>query len=485
MDQEIDWKKIKKIFFVGIKGVGMMPLSLIAKEYGYEVEGADLAEEFITDEILLESKIKVHDGFDENILSNFFGDTGVEGCLVITTGAHGGYNNPQVKKAKDLGIKYLNQGQALGLFMSGAPLDRKTKGITVTGSHGKTTISAMCALALVQLGFDPSYSVGTSKIISIGASGHLGDGEPFVAEGDEYVGEPVFDKTPKILYQHPNFAIINNIDFDHPDIYKDIDEVKSVMVKFIAGMQKNGKLLLNVDDENLAELCSLVDSNIEVISYGEKATDYKISDIKERIGSVDFSVSKKGNKYGDFSLKIPGVHNAKNAVPVIALMDILGSSYKDIRQAIFSYRGCKRRMEIVGYTLEGALIIDDYGHHPVEIKATIDAVKKFYDKKIVCIFQSHTYSRTRSLLEEFSNSFTDVEELVLLPIFKSQRDTESDIISSEEFLKPFQEKLDRVFMANTLKDAVAHIQKRPFREDHIILTIGAGEVYKVGLELKR
>ncbi len=482
--EKIDWENIKKVFFVGIKGVGMMPLSLIANEYGYEVEGSDIAEEFITDEVLIENKIKVHEGFEENIVMKFFEGLDVKNYLVITTGAHGGYNNPQVRKAKDMGIKYLNQGQALGFFMTGVPFHKKTKGITVTGSHGKTTISAMCAVVLSELGLDPSYSVGTSRIMPLGPSGHLGNGELFVAEGDEYVGEPVFDKTPKILYQHPDYAIINNIDFDHPDIYKDMEDVKNVMKQFIMGMNEGGKLFLNADDSELMNIKNQLERNIEIITYGEVESDFRIINIQESVGSLDFSVVKNGNYYGEFSLQIPGIHNAKNAVPVIALLDSLGKSYQEVKKAIFSYKGSKRRMEKVGTTSGGALIIDDYGHHPVEIRSTIDAVKNFYNKKIVCVFQSHTYSRTRNFLDDFSNSFSEVDELVLLPIFKSARDTESDIISDEDFLSPFNDKLDKVFMAKSIEDAASYIKSQSYGSDFLVLTIGAGDVYKVGYEIK-
>lgn len=479
----IDWQKIEKIFFVGIKGVGMTPLAVIAKESGFTVEGSDLAEEFITDEVLKEKNIIVHEGFDPNVLEGFFKDERVESCLVITTGAHGGYDNPQVVKAKEMNISYLNQGQALGIFMKGLPFNKKLKGITVTGSHGKTTVSAMLSSSLTLLNLDPTYSVGTSRIFPIGVSGHYGNGEYFVAEGDEYVGEPVYDKTPKILYQKPLFAIINNIDFDHPDIYKDINDIKKVMTDFVNDMEENGKVFINGDDINLSEIKKGFRNDIEVFSYGDGDADYAVRNIHENIGSITFEVLKKEESLGTYILNIPAIHNVKNALGAVALMDQIGISNNDKISVIGKYKGSKRRMETVGETEKGVIIIDDYGHHPVEIKSTLSALKKFYNKKIICVFQSHTYSRTRSLLNEFANSFEAVEELILLPIFKSQRDTEQDILTHEEFIDPFIKNGKKVYPVESIADAVSFLEKKDYDNNYLIVTIGAGDVYKVGYEL--
>lgn len=482
MNQKIDWKIIKKIFFVGIKGVGMMPLSIIAKEYGFEVAGSDLNEEFITDEVLIANKIKVFDFKIENI-EEFFKNDSSDSCLVITTGAHSGYDNPQVKWAKGKGIVVYNQGEALSIFMNGAPFGRELKGITVTGSHGKTTVSAMISSAFVSLGLDPSYAVGTSQISPIGYSGHYGIGEYFIAEGDEYVGEPVYDRTPKILYQKPNIVIINNIDFDHPDVYKDLNDVKDTILKFINNMKDNGLVLLNSDDLNLKDLESSIRDDLEVVFYGSNNSDYSISDINSIIGSIKFTVVKNNIFFGNFESFIPGKHNVYNMLAAITLLDKIGFDLDKIKKATESYRGCKRRMEKIGVTKKGQVVIDDYGHHPFEIKSTLKALKDFYGKRIVCVFQSHTYSRTKEFLNEFANSFGEVDELILLPIFKSQRDTESDIISSNEFADAFRKKVENVYMAKSIEDASSYIEGLQNYDNEVVVTIGAGEVYKVGYKL--
>lgn len=483
MKEKINWKKIEKIFFVGIKGVGMTPLALISDEAGFKIEGSDIDEEFITDEVLNEKKIMVHVGFDKSVISEFFAKCLPDSSLVITTGAHSGYDNPQVLMAKELKIPILNQGQALGIFMSGLPFGRKLKGITVTGSHGKTTVSAMLSTALVNLNLDPSYAVGTSKIFPIGNSGHYGKGEIFVSEGDEYVGEPVYDRTPKILYHTPHISIINNIDFDHPDVYENIDDVLKTILNFINKMKKNGIVFINSDDDKLREIKNKIREDLKVITYGRGDADYEISDIKTNLGNTKFKVNKGKNSLGEFTLNIPGTHNAHNSIAVIAVLDSMGVSADNIKKAVFKYRGCKRRMEFIGETKEGAIIVDDYGHHPAEITSTLSAIKKFYGKQIICVFQSHTYSRTKKFLDAFSKSFDDVMELILIPIFRSQRDTESDIISNEDFAAPFMKNSKNVSMLNNLDVAVSYLKNKKLNKDSMIVTIGAGDVYKIGYKL--
>jgi len=483
MKDNLNWEKIQNIFFVGIKGVGVAPLAVIAKEFGFNIAGSDISEEFITDEMLNEKGIKVFEDFDEEIVADFFEGKNYDSCLVITTGAHSGYKNPQVLKAQKMGVPYINQGQAVGIFMGGAPFKRVQEGITVTGSHGKTTVSAMIAECLVFLGQDPSYTIGTSKIFPIGFSGHFGRGKYFIAEGDEYVGEPVFDKTPKVLYQKPKYAIINNIDFDHPDIYKNIEEIKEVMLRFINGMDNNSFVFINTDDANLRSLKGKIKGGVRVITYGQENADFTFKNDLESVGAVSFDVYKKNENFGGFALSIPGLHNVKNSLAAIALLDLLGNRREKIATAIASYKGSKRRMEFVGKTEDGAIIIDDYGHHPLEIKSTIDALGKFYGKKIICVFQSHTFSRTKALLKDFSESFGKVEELLLLPIFRSQRDTEKDIMSLDEFTAPFIANLENVEVFDGIEEAVSYIRKKKYADNYMILTIGAGDVYKVGYAL--
>lgn len=476
---------VKNIFFIGVKGVGTAPLTIIAKQGGFRVAGSDIAEEFITDEYLHREGIDIFEGFLVSDIKLFFSDREKKECLVVTTGAHKGFLSPQALWAKENGITVLSQGQALGIFMDGGVFDRSFNGVSVAGSHGKTTITALLATTLSALGQDPSYTVGTGELFPLGSPGHLGKGEYFVAEADEYSSEPIYDKVPKFLYQSPKFAIFNNIDFDHPDLFTDINEIRKAFLEFALKIKSGGKLFVNGDDEYLCDFKAKINKDIRIISYGKNPeNDYIISKIVLEDLTSKFTVLKHGKELGIFELNIPGLHNSLNALSVIAFLNEAGFEYQKIRIALRVFRGTKRRMEIIGKTSNGAIIIDDYGHHPLEISTTLKAIQKAYpQKKIVAVFQPHTYSRTKSLLFEFAKSFIGVEKLVLLPIFKSQRDSEKDVVSLDEYVNAHKEKVDAQFFEK-FSDVVEYMRQNYDLKDYIILTIGAGDVYKIGYDLK-
>jgi len=476
---------IKKIFFVGVKGVGMAPLAMIAKEAGFEIAGSDVADEFITDIWLKKKEIKVFEDFQTENIQEFFSDTSKALCMVVTTGAHKGFDNPQVIWASDNKIAVLTQGQALSIFMKGDIFSKNLQGIAVAGSHGKTTISSLLASTMVTLDLDPSYSVGTGEVFPIGSPGHFGSGEYFIAEADEYASEPVHDRVPKFLYLAPRYAIFNNIDFDHPDLFKDTEEILDAFLELADNIKSGGKLFVNGDDKYLSSFKQKVTKDISVVTYGQGSeNDYVISKIVSFGLSTKFTVHKKGMEMGLFEISIPGVHNSKNAISVIALLSELGFEYQKIREAIKKFTGTKRRTEIIGNTKSGALLIDDYGHHPLEITTTLSAVKKSYPgKKLVCVFQPHTFSRTKAMLSDFSRSFSDVEKLILLPVFRSARDTENDTISKEELVDAFSKNVEVIY-EEKFDDVIEYLDQNYSSDEYIILTIGAGDVYKVSYGLK-
>lgn len=476
--------KISKIYFVGIKGAGMTPLSIIASQAGFEVRGSDISDEFITDSSLKEHNLQIDVNFDEKAVSSFFDGTPKNCCLLVTTGAHKGFDNPQAVWAKANGIKVLSQGQALALFMDGEIFERDFKSIAVAGSHGKTTISSLLATTMKGYGLDPTYSVGTSEVFPLGSPGHYGLGEYFIAEADEYASEPVYDKTSKFLYMNPSYAIFNNIDFDHPDIFSTIEEIEDVFLKFAENIKSHGILLVNGDDRKLAHFKEKVSKDIKVITYGENnSCDYTINQIVAQGLESRFNVLKKGVELGHFELSVPGMHNAKNALSVIALMSELGFESEKIRICLKEFRGTKRRSELVGQTQYGSVVYDDYAHHPKEISTTISSLKQAYpNKKLVCIFQPHTYSRTKSLLDEFSSAFLNAHETLLLPIFKSARDTEKDVISQDEYQRGFEALTNAKFFSN-FEDVIEYVGQTLTSNEYLIVTFGAGDVYKIARKI--
>lgn len=468
-------KKIKNIHFVGIKGVGMAPLAIIAKEAGFNVSGCDLGEEFITDAPLRKAGIEPLVGFSEEHLRT------IE--LLITTGAHGGFENIEVIKARELGIPVWTQGEAVGMFIDGELLKNKFEGICVAGSHGKTTTSAIIATVLKENKLDPSFLIGTGDIPSLGSSGHFGKGKYFVAEADEYATEPKHDKTPKFLWQKPQIGVITNIEFDHPDLYSSMEQLREAFLNFAKNINTSGVLVACADDSETTKV--LKQYSGRVITYGfSKNADYSIQRVSVAPEKTFFWVDAKGTSLGEFALNIPGEYNALNALATIVVCLELGLSIENIKKGLLAFKGTKRRSEFIGKIASGASVYDDYAHHPTEIRNTLSAFRKIYpNKKIVCIFQPHTYSRTKSLFEQFISSFVSADELILTDIFPSLREIADNTVSSKLLADNVSKIQKDVLYLPKLKDVVEYLDQKSFNDSYIIITMGAGDVYKIGKEL--
>lgn len=448
--------KIKSIHFVGIKGVGMTPLAIIAKEAGIQVTGSDIDEEFITDEALKKAQIVPQIGFSEK-------NVGEDVDLVITTGAHGGFNNLEVQIAKKMNIKVITQGEAVGVFMDGKVFDRKFEGISVTGTHGKTTTSAMVATILKANKKDPSFLIGTSEIKSLGAPGHFGKGKYFVAEADEYMTEPSFDKTIKHMWQHPKIAVITSIEFDHPDAYISIDDVRENFLKFANQLPEDGFLIACGDDPQIQKLIS--EFRGEKATYGfNENNDYVIDDVLK-----------------DINLSVFGDHNRLDAAAAYVVGLKINLSREEIKKGLEAFSGSKRRSEFLGILKTGAKVYDDYAHHPTKIEKTLKAFKeKFPKSKIVCIFQPHTYSRTKSLFEQFSKSFDNADKVILADVFASQREKYDPSVSMPELASRVGQKA--VYISN-LNSVLEYVNRQRYGKDVVLITMGAGDIYKINSEL--
>jgi UDP-N-acetylmuramate--alanine ligase len=467
--------KIKHIHFLGIKGVGMTPLAIIAKEAGFVVSGCDLDEQFITDPLLRKAGIKPLVGFSAEHLA---------GCdLLITTGAHGGFDNAEVVAAKQKGIPVWTQGEAVGKFMEGSIFGKTMDGISVAGSHGKTTTTAIIATVLNQNRLDPSFLIGTGEISSLGSSGHFGKGKYFVVEADEYATEPQYDKKPKLLWQHPLIGVITNIEFDHPDLYSSMEMLDEAFLQFAKNIRPDGVLVACVDDPEIVELLKTYDG--KTITYGfSKNADFSLDRVNTEPDRTFFWVKNKGTLLGEFSISVSGEHNALNALAALVVCLELGLSLGNIKSGLSKFKGTKRRAEFVGVASSGAAVYDDYAHHPTEIEKTLTTFRKVYpNKKIVCIFQPHTFSRTKSLFEQFVRSFRACDELILTDIFPSLREMPDISISSKLLADNIAKFQKNVSYLPTLNDVVKYLVQKEFDKDYIIITMGAGDVYKIGKEL--
>lgn len=460
----IDWKKTKRIHFVGIKGVAMAALAVWAKEAGYLVTGSDTSEEFPTDEVLAKAGIAVLPDFDPRNLRGR-----VKPDLVIYTGAHGGKDNSEVVEAVVQKIPVVPHGQALGLVMAD-----KTQ-VSVAGSHGKTTTSAMIATVLTNAGLDPSYAIGCGEIRGLGLPGHHGDSNLFVAEADEYVTDPNHDATPRFLWQKPDILVVTNIDYDHPDAYASLVDVQNAFMKF-QDQEKGMKLtIVNADDP-----ASKVLMKKDVISYGFSATaEFQVTHVGFGEERTFFTLLQHGMKLIDFTLKVPGRHNALNATAAAIACKQLGLSWEQIAKGLLIFGGTKRRFEPVG-TIGDIRVFDDYAHHPTEIKAQLAAVREWFpQRRIIVVFQPHTYSRTKALLSEFARAFGSAQEVILTDIYSSARETDTLGISGRTLVEETAKHHTNVLYAPDFSH-VNKLLRQHMQPNDVILFMGAGDIYTWG-----
>jgi len=425
---------MKRIHFVGIKGVAMAALAVWYKEAGYTVTGSDISDEFPSDEVLTKAEIRVL-GFDSKNIVRLNPD------LVIYTGAHGGRENDEVVEALAKKIPAVAHGKALGLVME------DNKQVSVAGSHGKTTTTAMIATILTTAGMDPSYAIGCGEIRGLGLPGHFGKGKIFVAEADEYVTDPNHDMTPRFLWQHPDILVETNIDWDHPDVYATLSDVQAAFT----ALEGQSKVIITQKDFQVTR-----------VAFGKERTF--------------FSLEQNGMKLGEFTLKVPGIHNARNAgAAVIACME-LGVSRNKISEGLLLFGGSKRRFEFIG-TIGDTRVYDDYAHHPTEIKAQLAAVREWYPhNRIIVVFQPHTYSRTKALISEFSKAFTDASMVLLTDIYSSARETDTLGMTGKTLVEETAKHHAHVLYAPDFL-AVKKLLDQHMQPSDIIIFMGAGDIY--------
>lgn len=466
--------KINSIHFVGIKGVGMTPLAVIAKQSGMRVTGSDVATTYITDEILKKDGIEVETDFLADHIANV--------DMVVTTGAHGGYDNEEVRTAREKNIPVLTQGEAVGYFMSGEPLERDDIiGISVVGCHGKTTTTAMIATIFQEAGLDPSFVIGTGFIPSLKSSGHYGKGKYFIAEADEYATEPNYDKTPKFLWQHPQLAVVTNIEYDHPDMYPTLESLIASYQHFMSQViSEGGKLVVCGDDPEIRKIIDNKKGNY--ITYGFNSdNNYVLSNVESVVGGMQCSVVCKESVLGTLFIPVLGEHNALNALAACIIAFESGLRIEHVQKGLEKFHGTKRRLEFVGHTKSGAHVFDDYAHHPTEIQKTLKAIRdRYQESNIICVFQPHTFSRTKLLFDQFKDSFSDVNTVMLTDIYASKREQFDATVSSRQLADAIGKK---ALYFPTLEEVKNYLQKNDLGSGTIIITMGAGDVYKIAYQL--
>lgn len=444
------------VHFVGIGGYGMSAIARVMLELGYKVSGSDVAQKELTDR-LGERGAVVYIGHDAKNVNG-------ADMVVYSTGVP--KDNVELKAAEAHRIPLLHRSEML------AKLLNERKGIAVSGAHGKTTTSSMIALVMEEGGLDPTYLVG-SEIVGRDGNAKAGKSDYVVAEADESDGS--------FLAYHPYIGVITNIEADHLENYGgSFEQLKQAYEQFLSQIRPEGVAIVCGDDAYLRELLPGVRS--EVITFGiEQEADIRATDLRNMGHQTTFTVWERGERLGDVILSVPGRHNVYNALATMAVCRYVGMSFQQMAQALPSFRGTKRRFQIVGER-GGVTVIDDYAHHPTEIEATIEAAQAL-GKRIIAVFQPQRYSRTFFLLEAFSRAFGGADEVVITDIYSPVGEERIEGVSGRRLAELIRQHSNPNAIFCATKDDVLHHLSEQVREGDLVLNMGAGDIWQVAKSL--
>jgi UDP-N-acetylmuramate--alanine ligase len=451
---------VKKIHFVGIGGSGMNGIAEVLHNLDYKISGSDAKDSSIL-ERFRNFGIEIFVGHDEKNIS--------DDVEVVVISSAISQENPEVVYAKSKKIPVIPRAEML------AELMRLKYSILVAGTHGKTTTTSIISWLMHKLNLDPTIVIG-GKLNDIGTGAKLGQGKFFVAEADESDGS--------FLKYNPIVAVLTNIDSDHLDYYGDMENLKKAFLSFIDKVPFYGFSVLCNDNEIVRDL--VMKTNRKCLTYGiDTESDLMAKNILIKDGFNTFDVYKKGENIGKIQLPIPGKHNVLNTLAGISVLLELDIKFEDIADKIKEFKGVGRRLEIKGKKND-VLVIDDYGHHPTEMHASWSAVSDFWkDYKKYVIFQPHRYSRTKILAKEFAEVLAKMDNVLLLPIYPAGEKNvfNLDINSILQFV-PEKDMSKIIYFEN--KDDLSNYLDKNINEKSLIMTLGAGDVYKIGEEyLKR
>ena len=442
------------VYFMGIGGISMSGLAEILLKEGFTISGSDMNKSALTTQ--LEGKgIKIFYGqVAENITLDI--------DLVVYTAAIREDNEEWIA-AKNANIPMLTRAQLLGQIM-----DNYNKSIAVAGTHGKTTTTSMISQVLLEANTDPTITVG-GILSAIEGNLRVGNSEVFISEACEY--------TNSFLNFRPKYSIILNVEAEHLDFFKDLNDVRNSFKKFAANTRKDGATIINGEIENYEELTAGLPH--QVISYGlDPRFDYYAENITfDECACGMFTAMHNGQAIMKVHLNVPGMHNVSNALACIALADLMELPQEEVIVGLRKFGGANRRFQYKG-TVDGVTIIDDYAHHPTEIQATLDAAANYPHERLVLVFQPHTYSRTKAFLQEFADVLSQADILVLADIYAA-REKNTIGISSEDLLALVKEKGCECYYFPTFDEIENFLLKNCMNGD-LLITMGAGNVVEIG-----
>lgn len=454
---KIDFKKPLHIHFIGIGGISMSGLAEILLKENFKITGSDAKESDLTKHL-------------ENLGAGiYYGQraSNIEETtqlVVYTAAIHA--DNPEYASAVSKNIPMLTRAELLGQIMTNYQVP-----IAIAGTHGKTTTTSMASHVLLQGNTDPTISVG-GILPAIGGNIRVGNSETFITEACEY--------TNSFLSFFPKISVILNVDADHLDFFKDIDDIRNSFRLFAEKLPTDGTLIINSDTPQYEAITNGL--TCEVLTYGlESDADYTATNIVyNEFGHATFDCNYQNTLIGTFTLNVPGIHNVSNALATIALSQKLNISNEDLQKGLLSFGGTNRRFQYKG-KVAGITIIDDYAHHPTEIKATLTAAKNYPHNKTWCVFQPHTYTRTAALLDEFAQSLTLADEVVLADIYAA-RETNTLGVSSRDLASKLAALGTKVHYFPSFDEIENFLLENCMHGD-LLITMGAGDIVNIGEKL--
>lgn len=453
----VDFNTPIHVHFIGIGGISMSGLAEILFKEGFSISGSDIKQSELT-KAMEKLGIKVH---YSQVSSNITDDIDL---VVYTAAVHP--DNPEYACVVEKGIPMLTRAQLLGQIMKNYETP-----IAISGTHGKTTTTSLASHVLMAGDCDPTITVG-GILPSIHGNIRVGKSEIFITEACEY--------TNSFLSFFPKISLILNVDADHLDFFKDIDDIRHSFHKFAALLPSDGTLIINADTPKYESITEGL--NCEVITYGlENSADYTAADIIfDQMGCPSFTCIFHGKPIGEFVLRIPGMHNVSNALATIALAHRLSLDTATIQEGFSTFTGTDRRFQYKG-TIGGVTVIDDYAHHPTEITATLKAAKKYPHQTTWCVFQPHTYTRTKALLGDFAKALTLADKVLLADIYAA-REKNTIGISSKDLQQEIL-KLGTECQYFPTFDEIENYLLENCEPGDLLITMGAGDVVKIGENL--
>jgi UDP-N-acetylmuramate--alanine ligase len=450
------YRKKYHIHFVGIGGIGMSGIAELLLNLGYKVSGSDLKASDITQRLEKLGGI-IFEGHAENQIA---------GADVVVVSSAVDSVNPELIAARQTSTPVIPRAEML------AELMRLKYSVAIAGAHGKTSTTSMVAAVLGRGNFDPTVVIG-GKLKSIGSNALLGQGDFIVAEADESDGS--------FLKMSPTIAVVTNIDREHLDYYRDLDDIKTAFLKFIGRVPFYGLAVLCLDNEPIQDLIPKIQKRYTTYGMSTQADLQATNVIFENFKSR-FTLQQQGKPLGEIRLNLPGIHNVYNSMASVAVGIELGIPFKTIKNALETLQGVQRRLEIKG-EINGITVVDDYGHHPTEIKTTLQAATECWpDRRKVVVFQPHRYTRTKALFDDFTRAFYQSDVLLVLPIYAASEKKIPGVNSGSicEGIREHGHK--EVICKDSLTGAISDL-KELLKPGDVLLTLGAGDVWKVGEEI--